>query len=119
MQWENLKPRTHRARELRERSTDAEWKLWAIVRNRQLGGYKFRRQVPIDRYFADFACREAKLVVEIDGSQHQDRADYDAKRTEVLEACGWRVIRFDNRDVLTNTLGVGDSILLEIQSARA
>jgi len=115
---ENLKPRTHRARELRERSTDAEWKLWAVVRNRQLGGFKFRRQVPIDRYFADFACLEARLVVEIDGSQHQDRAAYDAARTEVLEACGWRVVRFDNYDVLTNPVGVGDPILRELELVR-
>ncbi|HEY1751009.1 MAG TPA: endonuclease domain-containing protein [Caulobacteraceae bacterium] len=114
----NLKPSTHFARDLRERSTDAEWKLWAIVRNRQLGGFKFRRQVLIDRYFADFACREARLVVEIDGSQHQERIEYDAQRSATLESCGWRVIRFDNGEVLTNPVGVGDTILLEIQSAR-
>jgi len=68
----DLKPRTLRARDLRSRSTDAEWKIWSILRNRQLGGFKFRRQVPIDRYFADFACLDAGLVVEIDGSQHTD-----------------------------------------------
>jgi very-short-patch-repair endonuclease len=111
-------PRIQRARALRRQSTDAEWKLWAVVRNRQLGGFKFRRQVPIDRYIADFACREARLVVEIDGSQHQDRADYDADRTSVLEACGWRVLRFDNHDVLTNPVGVGDTILFELELAR-
>jgi len=119
MERQDPKPRTHRARDLREHSTDAEWKLWAIVRNRQLGGYKFRRQVPIDRYFADFACRDAKLIVEIDGSQHQDRAKYDARRTATLETFGWRVLRFGNYDVTTNAVGVGDSILPELQLARA
>ena len=113
---QDLKPRTHGARDLREHS---EWKLWAIVRNRQLGGYKFRRQVPIDRYFADFACLDARLVVEIDGSQHQDRAKYDAQRTNTLEAFGWRVTRFDNYEVLTNPVGVGDTILIELQLLRA
>jgi very-short-patch-repair endonuclease len=119
MERQDLRPRTHRARELRQQSTDAEWKLWAIVRNRQLGGYKFRRQVPIDRYFADFACRDAKLIVEIDGSQHQDRAEYDARRTATLEAFGWRVLRFNNYDVLTNAVGVGDTILAELRLVRA
>ena len=110
---------TTRARELRRQSTDAEWRLWAIVRNRQLGGFKFRRQVPIDRYFADFACWEAKLVVEVDGSQHQNQIAYDTARTAVLEMCGWRVIRFDSREVFVNPVGVGDAILIELQSARA
>jgi len=119
MERQNLKPSTHRARELRQASTEAEWKLWSVLRNRQLGGFKFRRQVPIGRYFADFACLEARLIVELDGSQHQDRVDYDARRTIELEACGWCVLRFDNHDVLTNTLGVGDRILLELKSARA
>jgi very-short-patch-repair endonuclease len=112
-----LKPRTYCARELRRTSTDAEWKLWNIVRGRQLGGYKFRRQVPIGRYVADFACRDARLVVEVDGSQHQERIDYDAARTAELEASGWRVIRFDNYDVLTNVEGVGDTILNELKLA--
>jgi very-short-patch-repair endonuclease len=110
----DLKPRTLRARDLRSRSTDAEWKIWSILRNRQLGGFKFRRQVPIDRYFADFACLDARLVVEIDGSQHTDRADYDAERTRVLESLGWRVIRFGNFDALNNPTGVGDTILFEL-----
>jgi very-short-patch-repair endonuclease len=119
MQRADLKPRTVRARDLRQHSTDAEWKLWAIVRGRQLGGYKFRRQFPIDRYFADFACFDARLIVELDGSQHQERADYDAARTATLERLGWRVLRFDNHDVLTNTVGVGDTILAELRAARA
>jgi very-short-patch-repair endonuclease len=62
---------------------------------------------------------EAQLIVEIDGSQHQDRADYDAARTEVLEACGCRIVRFDNYNALTNPVGVGDTILRELEMARA
>jgi len=119
MERPNLKPRTHRARALRQASTEAEWKLWTVLRNRQLGGFKFRRQVPIGRYFADFACLEGRLIVELDGSQHQDRVEYDARRTNELESCGFRVLRFDNYDVLTNPTGVGDTILLELQLARA
>ena len=118
MERRNLKPRTHRARDLRQQSTDAERKLWSILCNRQLGGLKFRRQFPIDRYFADFACREAKLIVEVDGGQHADRADYDEARTRVIETYGWHVVRFGNHDVLTNLEGVADAILFEIQSAR-
>ena len=119
MERQNLKPKTRRARELRQTSTDAEWKLWSAVRNRQVDGFKFRRQVPIDRYFADFACLEARLVVELDGSQHGDQADYDARRTEVLETCGWRVLRFDNGDVLANLDGVVETIQRELKLARA
>ena len=118
MECANLKPRTRFARQLRRQSTDDEWKLWAVVRGRQLGGFKFRRQVPIDRYFADFACLEAKLIVEIDGSHHQERQVYDAARTEMLESYGWRVIRFHNHEVLTNPVGVGDTILRELELAR-
>ena len=107
-------PRTHLARELRQRSGDAEWKLWSILRNRQLGGLKFRRQVPIGRYFADFACFDSRLIVEVDGSQHADRVEADAARTRDLEQLGWHVIRFSNYDVMTNVVGVGDTILFEL-----
>jgi very-short-patch-repair endonuclease len=93
MERANLKPRTERARELRQTSTVAERKLWSLVRNRKIAGCKFRRQVPIDRYFADFACLEARLIVELDGDHHADQVDYDAGRTEALEAAGWTVLR--------------------------
>ena len=114
VQRTDLKPRTHRARDLRAHSTDAEWKLWSILRNRQLGGFKFRRQVPIDRYFVDFASLDARLIVELDGSQHADRIEYDGERTRMLESLGWRVIRFDNLEALNNPTGVGDTILIEL-----
>ena len=110
-----LKPRTIRARTLRRDQTDAERKLWSTLRNRQLDGFKFRRQVAIDRYFADFACVEAKLVIELDGGQHADQALYDQARTQVIEACGWRVIRFWNRDVLLESEGVCDTVLAALR----
>jgi very-short-patch-repair endonuclease len=81
------------------------------LRGRRLDGFKFRRQVPIDRFFADFACVEAKLVVELDGGQHADRLVYDAERTRVIEACGWQVIRFWNHQVQKETEGVIHTIL--------
>jgi very-short-patch-repair endonuclease len=91
----------------------------ALISNRQLGGFKFRRQYPIDRYFVDFACREASLVVEIDGGQHAINLDYDAERTEVLERAGWKVIRFLNSQVLDEAVGVLDVILSELNLARS
>ena len=94
-----------RARELRGDATDVEARLWSLLRSRQLGGAKFRRQYPIDRYFADFACVEAKLVVELDGGQHADQAAYDAQRTETLRLAGWKIIRFWNTDVTENLGG--------------
>jgi adenine-specific DNA-methyltransferase len=102
-----------RARHLRASSTDAEQLLWRHLRNRQLEGYKFRRQHPIGPHFADFACVDAALVVEIDGGQHfaPDGQLADARRTATLEAHGFRVLRFDNRQVLTEIDGVLARIL--------
>jgi very-short-patch-repair endonuclease len=113
-----VKPRIARARDLRAKATDAERKLWAALGGRRLGGFKFRRQVPIDRYFADFACLEARLIVELDGSQHMERSQYDDARTAALEAHGWRVMRFWNNDVLENVDGVGVDILAALVLAR-
>ena len=89
-----------------------------MVRNRKIAGCKFRRQVPIDRFFADFACPERRLVVELDGSQHADEVDYDAARTELLEASGWTVLRFWNRQVLENPEGVAAAIREALELAR-
>jgi len=118
MERANLKPRTERARELRQASTIAERKLWSLVRNRKVAGCKFRRQVPIDRYFADFACLEARLIVELDGDQHAEQVAYDAARTEALEAAGWTVLRFWNGKVLTNPAGVAMAIRAALQLAK-
>ncbi|OYW78324.1 MAG: hypothetical protein B7Z26_10055, partial [Asticcacaulis sp. 32-58-5] len=84
---------TNRARSLRKVENDAEARLWRHVRNRQVGGLKFVRQLPIGPYFADFACREIRLVVEIDGSQHV-RNQYDDVRNRYLNEHGWSVARF-------------------------
>ena len=100
------------ARTLRRNNTDTERKLWNAIRDRRLGGWKFKRQVPRDGYIVDFLCADAKLVIEVDGSQHLEarRAD-DVVRTKVLEADGYFVMRLLNTDVLTNLDGVLGSIL--------
>ena len=89
-----------RARTLRKTMTDAELELWKHLRARQIEGFRFRRQVPIDRYIVDFVCPQAKLVVEVDGGQHQAQSSYDAGRTAFLERQGYRVLRYWNHDVL-------------------
>jgi very-short-patch-repair endonuclease len=88
--------------------TDAEKRLWWRLRDRQLDGFKFRRQRPCGKYVLDFYCDDAKLAIELDGSQHgePDRAARDAERTKWLEREGIRVVRIWNYDVLTNTEGV-------------
>jgi very-short-patch-repair endonuclease len=100
-----------RARGLRSRMTDAEHLLWRHLRNRHLTGKKFRRQHEIDRYIVDFLCPEAKLIVELDGGQHAEMMAVDAERTRRLEALGYRVPRFWNNEVLTNTEAVLEVIL--------
>ena len=88
-----------RSKELRANQTDAEKKLWAILRNRNLNNLKFRRQHPIGKFIVDFFCMEKMLVIEIDGDSHANQEMYDAMRTEWLEAQGCKVIRFTNEDV--------------------
>jgi very-short-patch-repair endonuclease len=100
-----------RARGLRRNMTDAEQRLWYYLRNRHLTGKKFRRQHEIDRYIVDFVCPEASLIVELDGGQHAEMMAADADRTRRLEAMGYRVLRFWNHDVLTNTEAVLEVIL--------
>jgi very-short-patch-repair endonuclease len=84
---------SERARSLRLSSTDAERRLWRALRDRQLEGYKFRRQRPIGPFIADFVCLERLLIIELDGSQHAD-SNYDDARTAWLEQHGWCVLRF-------------------------
>jgi very-short-patch-repair endonuclease len=86
--------------------TDAERKLWYYLRASRFQGWKFRRQVPLGRYVADFLCEEARLIVEVDGGQHAERIEHDSARTQWLEAQGYAVIRYWNNDVLTNIEGV-------------
>ena len=92
------------AKTLRQNMTDAERKLWSALRDRQLLGFKFVRQQPIGPYIADFACREADLIVELDGGQHAESTK-DQRRTKALAQHGYQVIRFWNDDVLTNVEG--------------
>ena len=97
------------ARRLRQESTDAEQRLWYHLRNRRLGGFKFKRQETIGSSVADFACPECRLIIEADGGQHGSAKD--ERRTAYLEALGWSVLRFWNSDILQNTDGVLGSIL--------
>jgi len=104
----------YRARELRNSATDAERRLWQHLRLRQLGGFRFRRQVPVGGYIADFTCPEVKLIVELDGRQHLERMAYDARRTRALEAKGYKVLRYWNDDVLMRTHAVLEDILRKL-----
>ena len=102
-----------RARALRRASPEAERALWHRLRDRQIEGAKFRRQRPISGYFADFACLESKLVIELDGGQHYaaDAAEADARRTHALRTLGFTVLRFSDREVLAQT----DDVVMAIQ----
>ena len=99
---------------LRRDATDAERRLWSALRDRRLSDYRFRRQYPIGRFIVDFACTRNRLIVEADGGQHAD-SEADRARTAWLADQGWRVLRFWNNDVLTNTDGVVETILKELQ----
>ena len=94
------------ARHLRSNLTEAEKKLWRHIRNKLLGGHRFRRQAELGAYVVDFVCFEAKVVVEIDGGQHADQIEEDATRTAWLETQGFSVIRFWNNEVTENVDGV-------------
>jgi len=110
--------KTSGARSLRRRSTEAEHRLWHHLRNRQLDGWKFRRQFPIERFFADFVCVDAKLIVELDGGHHALNQLGDEERTRLLISFGYRVIRYWNSDVLTNTESVLDDILAHLEKLK-
>ena len=101
-----------RARGMRKQSSRAEAAVWSLVRNRQINGSKFRRQHPVPPYIADFACVEARLIVEVDGNSHDDRqqAAYDATRTKFLAKAGWRVLRVRDSEVLTEPQSVARKI---------
>ena len=88
--------------------TPQERKLWYIIRNRQFFGYRFRRQFPLGQYIVDFICREKKIIIEIDGGQHNEikNIQYDNKRTKYLISEGYKVLRFWNNDIDKNIGGV-------------
>ncbi|PWW03503.1 very-short-patch-repair endonuclease [Hoeflea marina] len=104
-----------RARAMRADATRPEAILWQALRDRQLEGFKFRRQVPLRGYILDFVCFEARLIVEVDGHQHAD-SERDVRRDAVFGADGFRVLRFWNDEVLTNAEGVCRAILAELQN---
>jgi very-short-patch-repair endonuclease len=99
-----------RARTLRRQATEAERTLWKYLRAHRLKGYKFRRQAIIEPYIVDFACLEAKLIIEADGGQHVAQMAYDKQRTSYLESIGYRVLRFWNHEILHETRGVLEKI---------
>ncbi|MBV8507099.1 MAG: endonuclease domain-containing protein [Alphaproteobacteria bacterium] len=108
--------RAERARSLRRALTPAELKLWTHVRGRRLGGFKFARQEPIDRYYVDFVCRERRLIIELDGGQHAESPE-DRHRDRALCALGYRVIRIWNNDVIENLDGVLERLLSELDKS--
>ena len=106
----------HRAGELRREPTPAERKLWAYLRGNKLSGVSFRRQHAIGNYIVDFCSIKAKLIVELDGSQHLEQEEYDRERTDYLESKGFKVIRFWNKDVLNDIQGVLRVIDIRLRS---
>lgn len=102
-----------RAKAMRSAPTDAERKLWAILRAKRLAEYKFKRQVPIDRYIVDFVCLRQRLIIEVDGGQHSPSSD--ARRDAYLLGQGFRILRFWNNEILINEEGVSRRILDELE----
>ncbi len=94
------------ARSRRRSQTAAERRLWALLRDRRLDGFKFRRQHPIGPYIADFCCPDAHLIIQLDGGHHASNQGADSNRSQFLERQGYRVLRFWNNEVLGNTAGV-------------
>lgn len=110
--WDKLKPL---ARQMRCEPTPAEKSLWEKLRNKQLLGFKFRRQHPIDRFIVDFYCAEARLIIEVDGEVHNYTQVEDAIRQEFLESLGLRLIRFRNEEVLMGLDAVLEKIVSVLQ----
>ncbi|EHK74065.1 hypothetical protein SM0020_30747 [Sinorhizobium meliloti CCNWSX0020] len=106
--------KTERARGLRQSDNDAEALLWSELRDRRLNGFKFVRQVAIGPYFADFACRDERLVVEVDGSQHQIGSG-DARRDKFMVMNGWSVLRFWNTDIFNDRAAVLETIVAVLE----
>ena len=102
------------ARKLRTEMTDAEKKLWSLLRRKQLEGFRFRRQVPLGPFIADFACHSARMIIEVDGRQHGIRVGHDERRTKWLQQFGWRVLRYWNVDVLREPENVLEMIRLAL-----
>ncbi len=110
--------RTNRARTLRANGTSAEDVLWEKLRARRLGDFKFIRQAPIEKYFVDFLCRKAKLVVEVDGATHGTDIEIaaDNVRGDNLNQLGYRLMRVSNSDVFENLAGVCETVLAGLET---
>jgi very-short-patch-repair endonuclease len=104
------------ARGLRQQSTPAERLLWAQLRDRRLGGFKFRRQRPIGAYYVDFVCLEHKLIIEVDGASHDLTVEHDARRDATLRTAGYRMLRFRNDELRGNLEGVCRAILNALEA---
>ena len=117
--WQVTRTMRARARSLRRDSTDAERIIWNALRAHRLNGTSFRRQKPIGPYVVDFVCHAAKVIVEIDGGQHFEAANQkrDARRDAFLTSKGYRVLRLNNYDVMTNKSGVLETIASAIDRA--
>ncbi len=105
-----------RAYELRHNLTEAESRLWRVLRSHRVNNVHFRRQHAIGNYIVDFCAPFRKLIIELDGSQHLDQEEYDAERTAFLQSKGFRVLRFWNSDVANNLDGVLSNILEALES---
>jgi len=103
------------ARQLRQNLTPAEKMVWDALKSRQLHGLKFRSQHPIESFIVDFYCPQHRFVIELDGAVHDQQGEYDAARTEKLNHLGYRVIRFDNRDVMSDLGRVLQQIVIAIE----
>ena len=110
-------PETKRARKLRASTPCAESKLWSRLRNRRLNGFKFVRQEPVGPYFADFCCREEKLVVEVDGATHStdDERAHDARRDAFMQAQGYRIVRIGNVEIYERLDDMLETILAALE----
>jgi very-short-patch-repair endonuclease len=104
-----------RAKALRKHQSDAEQKLWFHLRGKRFNDVKFKRQKPIGLYIVDFVAVSEKIVIELDGGQHQEQMAYDQERTRYLESCGYRVLRFWNNECLTQI----EAVLEHIRNALA
>ena len=93
---------TNLSRKLRNNMTECEKMLWEKISKKQLNGLKFRRQFPVGRYIADFYNHEKKLIIEVDGSVHNEQKEYDKNREKYLEASGYTIIRFTNDEIVNN-----------------
>lgn len=111
------KQKIHFARNLRKQQTDVERKIWYFLRSRRFGNYKFRRQYVVGQFIVDFCCVEEKIIIEIDGGQHniQKQQKYDDVRTEYLNQKGYRVYRFWDHEVMQNPERIFEELALKLQ----